>query len=114
MKQHKSHVVLLDEAIARLEYRRQIEYQDLKAQFHETTETFKPANIFNQTIKDLRELPEIKSNLLQTVLSIAGGYFSKKIVLGKTNTFTKSILGYVLQYAVTNFISKKVSNEPED
>ncbi|HMR16922.1 MAG: hypothetical protein KDC97_00835 [Confluentibacter sp.] len=114
MKQRKSQVAMLDEAIAALKYRRQLEYRDLKAQFYETSQVFKPATIINQTIKDFRELPELKSNFLKTVLSIAGGYFSKKIVLGKSNSFIKSILGYVLQYGVTNFISKKVSDEPEN
>lgn len=110
----KNQVTLLDEAIASREYKKYLEYEDLKAQFHETSQSFKPVNIFNQTVRDFRELPEVKTNLLQTILSVAGGYFSKKIVLGKTNTFTKSILGYVLQYAVTNFISKKVSTESND
>ncbi len=52
-----------------------------------------------------------KRNIFEAIFSIAGGYFSKKIVLGKTNSFGKNILGYLLQFAVTNFISKKVKSE---
>lgn len=114
MKQHKSQMQLLDDAILLLEVKRRKEYNDLKTQFYKTSESFKPINIFNQTVKDFRELPEVKTNLLETILSISGGYFSKKLLLGKSNSLVKSILGYVLQYAVTNFISKKVSTEKEE
>lgn len=111
MKTPKTQIELLNDAILLLEARRKHEYEDLKSQFYETTETFRPINIFNQAVKDFKEGPEIKTNLFETLLSISGGYFSKKILVGKSNSIVKKVLGYVLQFAVTNFISKKVSSD---
>lgn len=113
MKQRNNQMQMLDDAILLLESKREKDFDDLKTQFYKTTESFKPINIFNQTVKDFRDLPEVKTNLLETILSISGGYFSKKILVGKSNSLVKKIFGYVLQYAVTNFISKKVSSENE-
>ena len=111
MKQHKSQVEMLNSAITRLKFRKIEEYEALKEQFHQTGQAFKPINILNETVKEFREAPNVKRNIFEAIFSIAGGYFSKKIVLGKTNSFGKNILGYLLQFAVTNFISKKVKSE---
>tara|TARA_R110002050_G_scaffold239974_1_gene376167 strand:- start:2659 stop:3006 length:348 start_codon:yes stop_codon:yes gene_type:complete len=114
MIKHKNQIELLKANMLLIEDRRQKEYEDLKFQFHETSESFRPINILNQTVKDFGKLPEIKTNLFETILSITGGYFSKKILVGKSNSLVKKILGYVLQYTITNFISKKVSTEKEE
>lgn len=114
MKKPKTQIELLNDAMVLLEERRRNEYEDLKSQFYKTSETFRPINIFKQAVKDFKEVPEVKTNLFETILSISGGYFSKKIILGKSNSFVKKVLGYVLQYVVTNFISKKVSTETQN
>ncbi|MDO7171923.1 hypothetical protein [Mariniflexile sp. AS56] len=113
MKKPKNQIELLNDAMVLLEKRRRMEYEDLRLQFHETTEAFRPINIFNQTVKDFRQSPDVKTNLLETILSISGGYFSKKIIVGKSSSLVKRVLGYALQYAVTNFISKKVGTEKD-
>ena len=113
MKQRKSQMQLLDEAILLLETRKKQDLEDLKTQFHQTSNSFKPINIFHQTIKDFKELPEIKTNIFEAIISISGGYLTKKLLVGKSHSFVKRALGYILQYAVTNFISKKVNSENE-
>ena len=113
MKTHKNQIVSLNNAILLLEERRDKEYEDLKVQFFETSENFRPINILRQAVKDFRETPEIKTNLFETLVSVLGGYFSKRIILGKSNSLMKKIFGYVLQYTVTNFISKKVRTDSE-
>ncbi|MFG6686324.1 hypothetical protein ACGK9U_07070 [Mariniflexile sp. HNIBRBA6329] len=113
MKKPKNQIELLNDAMLLLEERRREEYEELKLQFYETSENFRPINIFNQAVKDFREGTEVKTNLFETILSITGGYFSKKILVGKSNSLVKKILGYAMQYTVTNFISKKVSTDKE-
>ncbi|MFI0428222.1 hypothetical protein [Mariniflexile sp. HMF6888] len=113
MKKSKNQIESLNDAMVLLEKRRRKEYEDLKLQFYETSESFRPINIFNQAVRDFREFPEVKTNLFETILSVTGGYFSKKIIVGKSNSFIKKISGYVLQYAVTNFISKKVGADTD-
>lgn len=108
MKTYKNQNEQLDIAIELLEHKRDLKFYELKKQLAVTYESVKPINILNQTLTDFKESTEIKSNVLQSVISIAGGYASKKLFLGKTNSTFKKILGYVLQYGVTSFISKKV------
>ena len=111
---HKNQIVLLNNAILLLEVRRKNEYEDLRLQFYESSENFRPINIIKQTIKDFREISEVKTNLFETLISVTGGYFSKRLIIGKSNSFIKMVLGYVLQYSVTNFISKKVSSNTNE
>lgn len=113
MKSHKNQIEALNNTIEFVEERRKKEYEDLRVQFYETSEKFRPINIFNQAVKDFKEIPEVRRNLFETLIGITAGYFSKKIIIGKSNSFIKNIFGYVLQYTVTNFISKKVSADNE-
>ncbi len=108
MKSYKDQNERLDLAIEELELKRDLKFIELKHQLASTYESVKPINMLNQALEDFKESPSIKSNLLQTVVSLAGGYFSKRLLIGKSNSMLKNLLGYVLQYGVTNFISKKV------
>ena len=114
MKKYKNQMDLLDSAILVLQNKRDHEFNDLKSQLHNVYESVKPINILKQTITEFKTSPDIKSNLLQTAISLGGGYLSKKVLLGNTHSLFKKILGYVLQYGVTNYISKKVDPEPKD
>ena len=108
MAPSKNQMQSLDIAISSLHEQRKIEFDDLKDQFFETAEYFRPINLLNQTIKDLGESPVIKTNLFETLISVAGGYFSKKMIIGKSNSYVKILLGYVLQYSITNLFQKKL------
>lgn len=110
MKTYKNQNEKLDIAIEELERKRNMQYEEIKLQLTATYESIKPINLIKQGFQDLKESPEVKSSLFQSLLSIAGGYISKKILIGKTNSIFKTILGYALQYGVTNFISKKVDS----
>lgn len=107
MKTYKNHSEELGKAIAHLEYKKQLQSIDFKLQLDSTYESFKLVNILNQTLSEFKESSQIKLNLFQSVLSLAGGYISKKLLIGRSNTTFKNILGYVVQYGVTRFISKK-------
>ena len=114
MNKNKNNIEVLNKAILLLEDRKKLEFDDLKVQFYETSENFRPINIFKQSIKDFTEIGDVRTNLFETLLSISGGYFSKKIIIGKSNSIIKNIFGYALQYTITNFIAKKVSTESEE
>lgn len=110
MKTYRNHNEELDLAIESLERKRDLKLNELKQQLIVTYESVKPVNILKQTLTDFKESSEIKSNLLQSIVSITGGFFSKKLLVGKSNSILKKTLGYILQYYVTNFISKKVDS----
>ncbi len=113
MKKYNN-IEALNKAILLLEDRKKLEYNDLKLQFYKTSENFRLINIFKQSVKDFTEIGEVRTNLFETLLSISGGYFSKKIIIGKSNSIIKNIFGYALQYTITNFIAKKVSTNSEE
>lgn len=110
MKTYKSQNEKLDRAIAELELQRTLKFLELKQQLNLTYESIKPINILKQSLVDFKESTDVKSNLFQSVISIAGGYFSKKLLVGKSHSTFKKIVGYIVQYGVTNFISKKVDS----
>ncbi|WP_445731411.1 hypothetical protein [Mariniflexile sp.] len=98
----------LDKAIARLELERNIKLEEIKYQLEVTFDSMKPINILKEKFEDLKHSNNLKSSVLQTVASLAGGYLSKKILIGKSHSFFKTILGYALQFGVTKFISNRV------
>lgn len=113
MASYKDQNTALDEAIARVSLERDSKLADLKQQFDITLHSLKPIHILNNTLEDFKQFPETKWNIIQALTSLVGGYVSKKIIVGKPkSTFTK-ILGYLLQYGVTNFISNKVKSTPK-
>ena len=109
MASYKDQNTLLDQTIARLEMERDSKFEELKDQMAITFQSVKPVNILKGTLEDLKHFPEVKSHFTQLATSLLGGYLSKKLLVGKSPSTFKKILGYLLQYSVTNFISKKVN-----
>lgn len=112
MTSYKNQNTALEEAITRLEMERDMKFDDLKNQMTLTFQSMKPINILRGTLDDLKQFPEVKSNIVQLATSLVGGYLSKKLLVGNPKSTFKKILGYLLQYGITNFISKKVHTNP--
>lgn len=110
MASYKNQNTALDEAIARLEMERKMKFEDLKNQMDITFQSMKPIAILKGTLDDLKHFPEIKTHILQLATSLIGGYISKKMLVGNPTSMFKKITGYILQFGLTNFISKKVNS----
>ncbi|AWG21605.1 hypothetical protein FFWV33_08695 [Flavobacterium faecale] len=109
MAAYKDQNLALDNSIAQLLVEREIKLNALKRQLNMTFESVKPVNILKDTLADFNKAPEAKADIFQSILSISGGYLTKKLVMGKSNSIFKKALGYVVQYGLTKFISNKVS-----
>ncbi len=96
----------LKEAIRLLEIEQKVQGDLLKEQFKITYESLKPVNLIGNTIKELTKLPNLKGDLLTTVLSLGAGYLSKKAAVGNTANPLKQLLGTLLQMGVTGLVSK--------
>jgi hypothetical protein len=94
-------------AIKRLERKKAVMEEDLKDHFHVLLEDLKPKNILKNTIDEVQESTELKHNLFKVALGLGAGYFSRKMVVGKSAGILKKALGTALQYGVTNFVAKK-------
>ncbi len=103
----------LAEAIRRLERKKAAMEEDLKEQFHQLAEDFKPRNILKNTIHEVQQSTDLKHNLLKVVLGLGAGYFSRKLLVNKSAGFIKKALGTAIQYGVTNFVAKKDDEDYE-
>ncbi len=101
----------LKTAIFELERKKFIEEQTLKEHFHQTVESFKPANILKNTVSEVAASPTLKHNLLNVALGLGAGYLSKKLVVGREAGLLKRSLGTALQFAVTSLIAKNKEND---
>lgn len=90
-----------------LEAKQSRQLVDLKEQMERTFEQLKPMNLIKSTLNEMTRTPEIKSHLLQGIIAIAGGYLSKKLVVGGSGNLLKQIGGTLLQFYVTRKIVEK-------
>lgn len=104
----------LSTAIKRLERRKAVMEEDLKDHFHSLLETLKPKNILKNTLAEVQESTPLKHNLLKLAVGLGAGYFSRKMVIGKSAGIVKRALGTALQYGVTQFVAKKDTNYSQD
>ncbi len=99
-------VLDLSNVIQLLEAKQARELILLKEQAYITYDNLKPANIIKNSIKEFVTAPDFKGNIINTTLSIAAGYLSKKAVTGSTHNPVTQLLGTLLQMGVTSIVSK--------
>jgi len=104
----------LDTAIKKLESKRTLIEEDLQDQFHSVIEGLKPTNILKNTLNEVQQSTALKHNLLKVALGLGAGYFSRKLVVGKSAGLVKKVLGTALQFGITQFIAKKDGSEQID
>lgn len=100
----------LQESIVFLEAKQVADERLLKEQIAITFESIKPINLIKSSFKDFISSPDLKENLLRTVMSMAVGYLSKKATIGSTHNPLKKLLGTFLQLGVTNVVSNNSEN----
>ncbi len=100
----------LDIAIKRLKRKAELQEADIKDQVHTIIISLKPTNLLKTTIHEVQESTELKHNLVKVALGLGAGYFSRKLVVGKSAGILKKALGTALQFGVTQFVSKKDDN----
>lgn len=96
----------LKEAIEQLELQQADELLALKQQFNKTKDGFKLINIIKGTFKDVVSEPGLKSDALNAAIGFTSGILAKKLMIGKTINPIKKLLGFVLEMAVANKVSK--------
>jgi hypothetical protein len=100
----------LKNAIQLLEEEQVVQQQMLKEQFYLTYESFKPAKLIGQTIMEIVSSPDLIENVIDTSLSLATGYFAKKVIAGASGNIFRKVLGAVTQYGITKFLTKNADD----
>jgi hypothetical protein len=93
-------------AIQLLEAERTIQLDELKDQFNSTYDSLKPANILKNTLSEITDSPYLIENILSSSLALISGYFSKKMVVGSSESPIRKIFGTIVQYGITNLVAK--------
>ncbi len=96
----------LKNAIKVLEIEQAIERHLLKEHAHGVYESFKPVNLLKSTLRDITSSSSLMDNIVSTSLGLAGGYLSKKIVVGTSDNVGRKLFGSVVQFGVTNLIAQ--------
>lgn len=97
----------LGQMISLLEQKKIAELHSLRQQYQMVYESVKPLNLAKSALDSVISSPELKHNILNTVVGLASGYISKKLLMGSSKNPFKRILGTVLQFAVTNIVAKQ-------
>lgn len=98
-------------AIEKLERKKNVLEQELRDDFHKVATSLRPGNILKSTIAEVRESTPLRHNLLQVALGLGAGYFSRKLVVGKSAGLLKKALGTALQFGVTKLVAGKNTEE---
>jgi hypothetical protein len=97
----------LKEAIRQLEIKSNLEETCLKEDFQYALKSLNPFNILSDTIDRATSTPLLLDNIIGTLLGLATGFLSKKIIIGKTGNRLRVLFGSVIQYVVLNLISQR-------
>jgi hypothetical protein len=98
----------LEQAILRLKVQQIQQKLEIKNHLDETLQSLNPLNFLKESFSEMKNSTDLKRTLFQAVISYAGGLISKKLIIGKTHSTFKNILGYLIQFGVTKFIAKEV------
>jgi hypothetical protein len=104
--QNINSVAQLKMAIKLSEVDRDLKEQILKAQFIFIRESIRPANLIKNGLNKMVSSPNLINNILGTVLGLATGYMSKKIVVGTSTNILRRVLGNILQFGVAKAVVK--------
>lgn len=96
----------LQDAIQLLKEEQTVKSQLLKEQLNTTYESLKPLSLLKSALKDISSSPGLGENLLGSAVGLASGYLSKKIFIGTSGNLLRKLIGSVLQYGVTNVVTK--------
>ena len=103
---NKNATEALNESITLLENKRTEELKLLKEQLHLVHDNLKPINLLKSTFHEITSSPDIKNNIVSNAIGITTGYLTKKVLFGAARNPVTKLVGTLLQFAVTNVVSK--------
>jgi hypothetical protein len=101
-----SSVAELKYAIQQLEVEQSEKERVLRAQVYITYESFRPVNVIRRMFRDIFSSKGLGEDLTGTTFGMATGYLIKKLFIGSSGNIFKKLLGSVLQYGLSNFVSR--------
>jgi len=103
--QNKITVTELKDRIRFLEMKSKEDFADLKEEFHEAYESLRPINLLKNTFRAATHSSELKSNLVDSAIGMSTGLLSQKLFMGSSHNPVKRIIGGLVRFGITNFVS---------
>lgn len=105
--------LLLKERILELEKKQEEGMSQIKQQATGIYESFKPVNIIKRSLESSMEIPEIKEKLIHSLLGLATGFITKKILVKKSDSNMGKVLGTILQFVIAAIVAKNTDKIKE-
>ncbi len=94
----------LKEAIQILEAKQYDEGKLLKEQIYLAYESLRPVNLIRNTVKELFSSASISENFSGGAMKMASGYLIRKLLVGKSGSIFRKILGSLLEFGLSGVI----------
>jgi hypothetical protein len=104
--QNITSVAGLKSAIQELEVEQSVKGRLLKDQIYLIRESLKPVNLLRNELKETFSSNYLVENFSGTAMVAASGFLLKKIYTGKSTNKLRKLVGAVLQFGITNFITQ--------
>jgi predicted transcriptional regulator with HTH domain len=105
-----SNAIELKMAISELKIVQANQLIELKAEILTMYYELTPFNIFKSSLSRVASIPDWRKKIVDTLLGLSVGYFSKKILIGNSHNPIKNVAGALMQLGVTNMVSN--NSEP--
>jgi len=96
--------------ILMLEKRRELYYEQFKANLETSYNSLKPLNLVKSGFREIVGSPEVKQGLLSNLVGLAGGFITKKMIIGPATGMIRNSIGTILQIILTNLVSRKTAS----
>jgi hypothetical protein len=107
--------VLLYNKIAALEDKRKLELVGLQEQYACLIDSARPSNLLKQSFSEVYQNAALnKKAIITTITSFVVGYFSKKLIVGKSKNSGKKLIVDLLQYAIPLLMNKFNNSDIEE
>lgn len=98
---------LLMEQIISLRLKKNIEFEILKDQYHNTIDSFKPLNLIKSTLLNNVDSPNLTSNIINGTLSLGTNYLLNNFLKTKTNNPINNFVFKLIKVTLKRFVGKK-------
>lgn len=93
-------------AIQNLEFEHDVQGKLLKDQLMVGIDSLKPVNLIKSSLQEITTSPYLIDNMFGAVTGLVGGYLSRRITVGGSHNLFRKIAGSLIQFGVTNVVSK--------
>jgi hypothetical protein len=98
----------LEQRIDELEKLREVQKEELKADFRGLAHDLSPAVLIRKGVKQIVEQPGLKATAMDTAIGSGLGFLGRKLIIGKSGNFLRKIAGTAVQFVVSNLVRNKM------